>query len=180
MIWLFFLKDEKKKNWKVRIKNVCRDTEHGWVSMQCGAFGACTGQHVPGPLNHLSGGVITALWDATQPSNTQGALQRRHLLRKYSQRAAGRETLREVGEEVEGGVDLGCPLASSRLIFWLTKQYCWVSLCVCVCERTKVGGRFRLAKQTRREGGRSTKMRELLHFLFFCFLIQSNKSFTVS
>lgn len=43
----------------------------------------CVGQHVPGPLNHLSVGVIMALWDTTQPSNTQGALQRRHLLRKY-------------------------------------------------------------------------------------------------
>lgn len=48
------------------------------------------GQHVPGPLNHLSGGVITALWDATQPSNTQGALQRRHLLRKHSERGSCR------------------------------------------------------------------------------------------
>lgn len=57
----------------------------------------CMGQHVPGPLNHLSGGVITALWDTTQPSNTQGALQRRHLLRKYSQRGSCREGNTEKG-----------------------------------------------------------------------------------
>lgn len=60
---------------------------------QCnvGLLVSCVGQHVPGPLNHLSAGVIMALWDATQPSNTQGALQRRHLLRKASQRASYRE-----------------------------------------------------------------------------------------
>lgn len=40
------------------------------------------GKHVPGPLNHLSSGVIMALWDTAQPSITQGALPRRHLLRK--------------------------------------------------------------------------------------------------
>lgn len=67
----------------------------------------CIGQHVPEPLNHLSGSVIMALCDATQPSNTQGALQRRHLLRKYSQR--GRETQRR-----EGG---GSRDALWRLIF---------------------------------------------------------------
>lgn len=69
----------------------------------------CMGQHVPGPLNHLSVGVIMALWDTTQPSNTQGALQRRHLLRKYlhGERAAGRETLRKVGEVAEGGGSWG-------------------------------------------------------------------------
>lgn len=60
------------------------------------------GQHVPGPLNHLSGGVITALRDATQPSNTQGALQRRHLLRKFSvnKRKREREGTRERRERV--------------------------------------------------------------------------------
>ena len=60
----------------------------------------CMGQHVPGPLNHLSVGVITALWDATQTSNTQGARQRRHLLRKSSWRGSCRE-----GNTEEGG---GC------------------------------------------------------------------------
>lgn len=85
------------------------------------------GQHVPGPLNHLSGGVITALRDATQPSNTQGALQRRHLLRKYSvkkekeaerEREIGRERREaEVGELAADGGDLGYALASLRLIF---------------------------------------------------------------
>lgn len=39
--------------------------------------------------------VITALRDATQPSNTQGALQRRHLLRKYSVKERKREQERE-------------------------------------------------------------------------------------
>lgn len=61
---------------------------------------ACVGQHVPGPLNHLSSGVITALRDATQPSNTQGALQRRHLLRKFSVNKKKRE--RESNREREG------------------------------------------------------------------------------
>lgn len=63
----------------------------------------CMGQHVPGPLNHLSVGVIMALWDATQPSNTQGALQRRHLLRKYSHRK--RASSWEGNVEKGGGSD---------------------------------------------------------------------------
>lgn len=77
---------------------MCPETQN-MVGCQCnaGLLVPCMGQHVPGPLNHLSGGVITALWDATQPSNTQGALQRRHLLRKYSQRGSCREGNTEKG-----------------------------------------------------------------------------------
>lgn len=102
---------------------MCPESQNmGRCQCNVGLLVPCMGQHVPGPLNHLSGGVITALWDATQPSNTQGALQRRHLLRKYSQNRSCREGNAERGGgggggAAEGGWELGCPLASSRLIF---------------------------------------------------------------
>lgn len=77
---------------------MCPETQNmGGCQCNVGLLVPCMGQHVPGPLNHLSGGVITALWDATQPSNTRGALQRRHLLRKYSQRGSCREGNTEKG-----------------------------------------------------------------------------------
>lgn len=101
------------------------------------------GQHVPGPLNHLSGGVITALWDATQPSNTQGALQRRHLLRKYSERGSCRREGQALRERFGGGGwgwrRFGMPFGKLEVnllnIGWQSNIAEWE----CVCERAGVG-----------------------------------------
>lgn len=78
----------------------------------------CMGQHVPAPLNHLSGGVIMALWDATHPLIPMGLYSGATCCASiHREGAAGRETLRKAGEAAEGGGELGCPLAISRLIF---------------------------------------------------------------
>lgn len=119
----------------VRINNVSWHTEHGCLC-NVGLLVACMGQHVPGPLNHLSGGVITALWDATQPSNAQGARQRRHLLRKYSLRGIqGGEHWLRGGWSGWGRRQVGMAFGNFEVNLFkrrLTKQYCWVSVRACV------------------------------------------------
>ena len=95
------------------------------------------GKHVPGPLNHLSGGVITALWDTTQPSNTQGALRRRHLLRKHSQGGSYREGNTEKGGGSSWGWRrAGMPFGNLEVnllnVAWQSNIVEWVCVCVCV------------------------------------------------